>query len=193
MARRKDHTREELTQLAIDSGRKLVQAEGPDALTARKVAQAMGYTAGTLYNIFENIEGLIVAINATTLESMAERMDPILKEDNGAEFRIQQFCLAYLDFQADEPALWNLLFATPIKSEAHSEDYHTAVHKVFDPVIDTMLPISRSLKAARQDVKIIWSTLHGICLLQQSNKLDVDEADPAEELVERFLNQFLER
>ena len=48
MARRKDHTREELIQIAIDSGREIVRTEGVASLTARRVAKEMGYTAGTL-------------------------------------------------------------------------------------------------------------------------------------------------
>ena len=63
MARRKDHTREELTQLAIKAGRELVVEKGSAALTARNVAQAIGYTPGTLYNVFENIDALVAAIN----------------------------------------------------------------------------------------------------------------------------------
>ena len=44
----------------------------------------------------------------------------------------------------------------------------------------------------RQKAKILWSTLHGICLLQQSGKLNVSEPDPAEDLLTHFLDQFLQ-
>lgn len=192
MARRKDHSREELTQLAIDCGRKLVRKQGPAALTARNVAQAMGYTPGTLYNIFQNLEGLIVAINTESLNTLATEMDQVHHSEQNAEQRIYQFTTTYLDFQSSEPMLWQLLFATPIDDENLNDDFHTAVHRVFDPITDTLLPISRSLKAARRDAKIIWSTLHGICLLQQSNKLNISEYDSPEDLIQRFLQNFLQ-
>lgn len=191
MARRKDHTRDELIELAIDCGRSLVEREGPPALTARKVAKAMGYTAGTLYNLFDNIEGLMVAINARTLALMAERMAPIVAEEAEPRLRLHRLCMAYLEFEQDEPQLWKLLFATPIHRDSLDEDYHRATHKVFDPVTATLLPLSQNEAAARQDTKIIWSTLHGICLLQQNKKLDVTETDSAEALVDRFLHNYL--
>ena len=191
MARRKDHTREELADLAIHCGRELVINEGPAALTARNVAKKMGYTAGTLYNLFENIEALIVAINAQTLDSMAQRMAPIFLKKQDPETRIRSLCCEYLKFEQDEPQLWKLLFATPIARESLNEDYHRAAHEVFHPVTETLLPVSGSEEAARQDTKIIWSTLHGICLLQQNHKLDVAENDTAEVLVDRFLSNFL--
>lgn len=189
MARRKDHTREELKQLAIDCGRELVITGGPNALTARNVAAAMGYTPGTLYNIFTNIEGLIVAINISSLEDFADRIHQLLNKHDNARQSIHEIAKYYVQFQDENPNLWSLLFATPVDSE--DESYHLAIHKVFDQVTAAIRPISGNEVAARQDAKIIWSTLHGICLLRQNGKLDVTEVDPAEQLIERFLHNFL--
>lgn len=188
MARRKDHTREELTNLAVQCGREIVIAEGPSALSARNVAKLMGYTPGTLYNIFENIDELAAAINASSLTNFAETLRDILRDNAKPKKRLTKIAQAYLDFQEQEPHLWTLLFATPI--EHKSESYRTAIHLVFDQVTEVMLPMSKSSKIARQNAKILWSTLHGICLLQSSGKLDVSEADPAEQLVKRFLKQY---
>jgi len=190
MARRKDHTRNELIEMAVACGRQLVVEGGPQALTARKVAEQMGYTPGTLYNLFTNIEGLMLAVNQGSLEHLAERMAQIMIDEPEAKQCLGKFCAAYLDFHRSEPELWKLLFATPIQNESITEEYSKMVHQVFDPVVETLLPISGSRKAARQDAKIIWSTLHGVCLLQQSDKLDVSEADSAEDLIGRFLDQF---
>ncbi len=188
MARRKDHSREELTQLAIQCGRELVVAEGPTALSARNVAKLMGYTPGTLYNLFENIDGLAAAINTQSLVNFAEELRLIIRDNAKPKKRLRKIADAYLTFQANEPHLWSLLFATPIQS--NSEAYHQAIHAVFDQVAEAMLPISLSPKAARQNAKILWSTLHGICLLREHGKLDVKQSDPTEDLVKHFLNQY---
>jgi len=191
MARRKDHTREELIQLAINCGREIITAEGPAALTARNVAKHMGYTPGTLYNLFDNIEGLIIAINCETLHDFAETLQQIIRDNSKPKKCLRKISEAYLDLQQSRPHLWTLLFATPLRAE--SEAYHEAIHAVFDPVVQTMQSISGSPKAARQDAKILWATLHGICLLKQSNKLDVTQADDPKTLVKQFLSQFLNR
>jgi AcrR family transcriptional regulator len=191
MARRKDHSREELTQLAIDSGREIVRADGAPALTARKVATQMGYTPGTLYNLFENIDGLACAINTQTLEAFAVTIQEKLNRTKTPESGLRAICQAYLDLHATELKLWNLVFATPLSIK--TEGYHQAVHQVFDQVTETIKPLSKSPIATRQNAKIIWSTLHGICLLQQSGKLDITEQDPPEALLKRFLNQFLKQ
>lgn len=189
MARRKDHTREELTEIATHSARELVRAEGPSALTARKVAKEIGYTPGTLYNLFENIDDLAAAINRDTLRTFAEDISNNLKKSKSAKKQLQHLCETYLALQQTEPHLWKLLFDTHLSHE--SEAYSQAIHRVFDQVVATVRPLTSSTKAARQDAKIIWSTLHGICLLQQSGKLDITEIDTPETLIKRFLTRFL--
>ncbi|MEM8866777.1 MAG: WHG domain-containing protein [Verrucomicrobiota bacterium] len=191
MARRKDHSREELKEIAIHAGTELVVAEGPAALTARNVAKLIGYTPGTLYNLFENIDALGTAINTKSLRRFSQEIEHILHGHSKPKKQLRKICQAYLDFHQREPELWALCFATPNKTS--SEAHQAAVEEVFHPVTAALAPISGGTKAARQDAKILWSTLHGICLLQETGKLDVAENDPAEALVKRFLDQFLNR
>ncbi|MDQ8193961.1 TetR/AcrR family transcriptional regulator [Coraliomargarita sp. SDUM461004] len=190
MARRKDHSREELTQLAIQAGRQIVIDQGPNALTTRKVAQAIGYTPGTLYNVFKNIDALIAAINIESMHSFADSLRTLHQPGETSESRIRRIAQAYLDFHHAQPQLWSLLFAQPLNY--NSDDYHAAIHAIFDQVCDAIMPLSSSPTLARQKAKILWSTLHGICLLQQSGKLNVSEPDPAEDLLTHFLDQFLQ-
>ena len=191
MARRKDHTREELHELAVRCGREIVAAGGPDALTARSVAGKMGYTPGTLYNLFENLEGLIIAINIGTLDELGASIHAVLENGGKPRKILGKIAEAYLSLQARHPHLWALLFATPVS--AKSDEYHQAIHRVFDPVVQVLRSVSADDAAARRDAKILWATLHGICHLKQSGKLDVTEEDPPEVLVKQFLKQFLRR
>ena len=51
MGRRADHSRDELHSLALDAACRIVDDQGMDALTARGVARAIGYSPGSLYTI----------------------------------------------------------------------------------------------------------------------------------------------
>jgi AcrR family transcriptional regulator len=178
-----------LRQLSIDQGRALVQAEGPAALTARRVAGAIGYTPGTLYNVFQDIDALAAAINCVTLEQLGEAIEQIFKHYKEPRVRIAKICAAYLKLHRTEPHLWTLLFAWQV--DHASDAYSAAIHRVFDLVVAALLPLSTGRAAACRDAKIVWSTLHGICLLQHSGKLDITVADSPELLVKRFLRSFL--
>ena len=56
--------------MAMSSARGIVQQEGLRALTARSLAAAIGYSPGTLYNLFENLDELALHVNASTLDAL---------------------------------------------------------------------------------------------------------------------------
>ncbi len=66
MARRADHTREELASMALKAARDIIVKSGAAAFSTREVAARMGYTVGTLYQLFRDAEDLIERVNAET-------------------------------------------------------------------------------------------------------------------------------
>ena len=72
MGRRSDHSREDLRVLTLEAARRLLCAHGLEGLTARRVAAEIGYTPGTLYNIFENLDDLILHVTAGALDGLGE-------------------------------------------------------------------------------------------------------------------------
>ena len=62
MARRSDHSRDELYELALVAARRIIEDGGYRALTARKVADHMGYSPGTLYNVFAGLDDVTDAL-----------------------------------------------------------------------------------------------------------------------------------
>lgn len=175
--------------MAIEAGRELVVRHGPSGLTARGVASAMGYTAGTLYNVFENLEELTAAINIESMSCFAEKLRRELKTSEDTREKIRLIAGAYLDFHRQEPELWALLFATRL--DYRSAAYQRAIHQIFDQVIAAFLPLCFDIGEARRKAKILWATLHGICLLQESDKLNIQEEDSSADLVAMFLDQFV--
>ncbi|MEM9289303.1 MAG: TetR/AcrR family transcriptional regulator, partial [Pseudomonadota bacterium] len=70
MARRSDHSREEIAALAIASAKKLISENGIEEASIRKVAGDIGYSPGTLYNVFEDFYEIIIAVAEGVLDEM---------------------------------------------------------------------------------------------------------------------------
>lgn len=70
MARRSDHSREEIRAMALAAAQQIVTEQGFAALNARKIASAIGYTVGTLYLVFKNLDDLFLQLNARTLDDL---------------------------------------------------------------------------------------------------------------------------
>ena len=70
MARRSDHSREELYVMALAAAREIAEKDGLRGLKARRISREIGYTVGTLYNVFSNLDDLIIHLNGTTLDAL---------------------------------------------------------------------------------------------------------------------------
>ena len=98
MARRSEHSREELHEMALAAAEQLVVENGLEGLSARKVAKAIGYTVGTLYLVFENIDVLILQVNERTLDRLYARMDRARANARGARDYLLQLGEVYISF-----------------------------------------------------------------------------------------------
>lgn len=74
MGRRNEHTREELREIALQAAEQLVAEHGLAGLSTRKVVGRIGYTVGSLYMVFRNLDDLIAQMNERTLETLQARL-----------------------------------------------------------------------------------------------------------------------
>src|SRR5262245_26890451 len=111
MARRADHTREELHDMALTAAEKITEKHGLSGLTARRVAKRIGYSTGTLYNLFDSFDDLVISMNGRTLDALYEF---VLIEDAGAdvETTLKTYAYRYIRFTTERSNLWSVVFAT---------------------------------------------------------------------------------
>ena len=80
MARRADHTREELANLVVSAAEKLARKEGLRGVAMRRIAAEIGYAPGSIYNAVGDLDRVILRVNARTLERLrahlARAVDP---------------------------------------------------------------------------------------------------------------------
>ncbi|SFR84615.1 TetR/AcrR family transcriptional regulator [Sphingomonas jatrophae] len=108
MGRRSDHSRDELRELILVAGEQLIAETGYADFSAREVAKRVGYTIGTIHNVFGNVDGLVTQINTRTFTAWADALDAALAE--AGEDRIEALVLAYFRFAADNLNRWAALY-----------------------------------------------------------------------------------
>lgn len=173
MARRSDHSREELYDMAMTAARTIVQQDGMRALTARSLAAAIGYSPGTLYNLFENLDELALHVNAATLDALH---DAVAQDGRTGdpEADLNRMLARYLAFLQENPALWTAVFdyrrspATDLPGW-----YRERVRKLMRLIEDALTPLFTPAEEAerREAASVLWSSLHGICTLAQDGRL----------------------
>ena len=70
MGRRSIHTPDELRELIIEATTSIVEQDGLEGISAREIAKRVGYSPGTFYNVFENLDDLLLIIEARLLDGL---------------------------------------------------------------------------------------------------------------------------
>lgn len=194
MARRNDHSREEIQAMAIEAAISILNEEGPGSVSTRKVAKAIGYTVGTLYLVFRNLDELILQVNAATLDDLQSGIMAVAQDQHDPVTSLKVMALAYLHYAQDHFARWSLLFTHQLaEGEAVPEWFDAKVTAVFDTVKAPLQEIrpdcdeQTCLQAARE----IWSGVHGACDLGLKGKLSLGGEFKADRLIESLIENYL--
>jgi AcrR family transcriptional regulator len=194
MARRSDHSREEIREMALAAAEQIVLEHGYEGFSARKVATAIGYTVGTLYLVFDNIDDLILQVNARTLDRLHTDMTESQAGTDGARDNLMQLGLAYIHFAADDPHRWMMVFEHRLAENRQVPDwYQEKINRMFAMVERGIKPLA---KGSRQQeitkaATALWGGVHGICILALTDKLGVVGIDSVQELTQSLISNYL--
>ena len=192
MARRSDHTREELRDLALKSARDIVREEGVSRLSTRKVADKIGYTSGTLYQVFRNRDDLVEQMNAETLNLLFQSCSPV-DLDKAIHDRLLRLASGFVAFANEHPNEW-----AAVINYAYATDHEWS--KLYDKNLDQLLGLLVEATAELYtkkgsvnqitDVRLLWQSLYGIFSLGAANRLGKDQSVEASvgALIELYLS-----
>ena len=109
---RKDTYRDRLKARLIQAAETVITEHGLGAVQARAIAAAAECSVGTLYNIFGDIDGLILAVSERTLHDMSRVLIAAARRSASAELEpgLMTLASAYLDFATVNRRRWRAIF-----------------------------------------------------------------------------------
>lgn len=100
------------TSLKIaQAARRLLDKEGVEAVTMRRVAEAVGITAMAIYRHYPDREALLKALADEGFEELAANLKD-KRFSGGLETRLAKMADLYLDHALENPRLFELMFLT---------------------------------------------------------------------------------
>jgi AcrR family transcriptional regulator len=179
MARRNDHSRDELHLMALEAAEHLLDESGPAGLSMRRIAQRIGYTHGTLYLIFSNLDALLAQVNARTLEALVTELERAASSAAPGRERLLALAQAYLEFARERTARWRLVFehhppesvAVPAEAEQHIQrGFGILAAALVDGATVDGAPMS-GRRAGEELGAALWAAVHGVTVLALDRKL----------------------
>lgn len=126
---KKEIQRKRIMTYFIDAAREIIDEEGIEGITIRKVADKAGYNSATLYNYFENLDHLIFFAAMKYIRDYAHTLPKYLKDaDNALDIFIKVWeCFCHFSFK--KPDIYYAIFFASLD---HSLDnYIREYYKLF--------------------------------------------------------------
>jgi AcrR family transcriptional regulator len=196
MARRSDHSREELSELVIQAARSIAASEGWPAVTMRAIAGRIGYAPGSIYNAVGDLDAVLLRVNAATLEELASQLEAALgKFGPEADITARALAIAdgYMKFIAKNARLWaSVLERVPSADDPVPDWYAAPRARLIETVSAAIAPLYPQAKARRRAVVALWAALQGVAALATGGNLafaagEIEPRDIARSLVLRYL------
>ena len=164
MGRRSDHSREDLREMIVSEGHRQIAEVGYARFSAREVAKRIGYSIGTIYNVFGSYDRLILAINGRTLDLWLAALEA--KLEGSSSSRIAAAIEAYFEFALTHRNAWTALYDFRLpEGEVMPDGYQHKVTAITDVVmreVRAALPPKHEGEA-RALAGSLLATVHGHC------------------------------
>lgn len=193
MARRNDHSREELVQITLESVKNFLEEHSYHELSLRKIAGMIGYVPSTLVNVFGNYNLLLLHVVANTLDELAERAHEAVDHCDDPQEALYLLAYCYHDFALENPYRWQLIFEHNMNGETLPDWQKERIDNMTG-MLETLLNVlapQRSPDEVLQASRVLWSGVHGITLLSVDDKFFASAPIDGKELIQNLLSQYL--
>jgi len=192
MARRSEHSQEEIKTMILDAAEQVIIAQGVSALKARSVAKEIGYTVGSLYMVYANMADLILHVNARTLDAIILQLKQTSLND--AETVMKRLALVYMNYGVQNFNRWRLIFDDRLLADSVIPDwYQDKIDKViiqFELGLATLKPELNALEL-KTTALAFFSGLQGVCAFSLKSNLDKDDMKKVEATILLLISNFI--
>ncbi|MDX8148706.1 TetR/AcrR family transcriptional regulator [Lentzea sp. BCCO 10_0061] len=170
-ARERANTHERIIEAALH----VLETEGPAALTIRRIAGDVEYSAPVVYQHFANKEALVLELVGYGHRLMLAEVLHAFQESD-VDLRMRRIASEYVRFAGEHPHLYQVMNAPAIDADERG--------RVVQPAIDALKELLTTW-SARHDVVLadldeacetLWGTMHGIASLGHLGNVGNDRA-----------------
>lgn len=175
MARRKEHTHDQIRTMAIQAAIELLQQQGTIGVSLRKIANQIGYVPSTLINIFGSYNYLLLAVSEVTLQDLRLHLSGVTAADSLS--KIIAMAQKYSEFAHERRQCFKLVFELQLLDTEPLPESHgqliTGLFTLIEGELIYLFPkiaVEQRLKMSR----VLWGGIHGLTALSLDNKLFAD-------------------
>jgi AcrR family transcriptional regulator len=170
--------RRKLRDALIGAAERTIDAEGLRGLKARELAFKVGCAVGAIYNVFTDLDDLVFAVNAFTLEQLEKTLTVAGGDSTDPQAdaikTLVHLALAYTDYAAANTRRWRALFDHRLPEGREIPTWYMAnLARLFVYIEEPLRKLAPTLSPTRRALlaRSLFSAVHGIVLVGLEEKL----------------------
>jgi len=185
-----DTTTGRIAQAAL----RILETEGPDAVSMRRVAGAVGITPMAIYHHFASREALLDSITNHEFSKFLTYIEAV-PASGSPELRIIRAMLAYVDYAFDCPRIFDYVFAQPRpNARRYPDDFRARRSPTLNPIADSVEAAMKAGYLRKDDVWEValqlWAHTHGYVALYRAGRFNLTP-EQFRALVQRSLRRLI--
>ncbi len=170
--------RRKLRDALIQAAERTIAKEGLRGMKARELAYKVGCAVGAIYNVFTDLDDLIFAVNALTLEQLEKTLT--IAGGKGADPQadairaLTHLALAYTDYAAANRPRWRALFDHRLAEDKRCRPGTRPTSPACSSTSRSRCVGLRPISSQQQRILLarsLFSAVHGIVLIGLEEKL----------------------
>lgn len=170
--------------------------EGYPALSMRRIAKHIGYSATAIYLHFENKDALLHALIDEGMERLYDHLQQTAHahESGDPVGRARRLCQVYIDFGLQNPEYYDVMFLLrPEHMARYPADNYRRARRSLDLFVEVLQDGAAAgvleAEAPRVQASAVWAALHGTVTLLLAQRVDI--RIEAQALVEAAIDQIV--
>lgn len=188
---RKPRNREQIRSGILQTAKSIARQEGWQAVSIRKIADAIEYSAPIVYEYFDSKDVLLDEIRSEGFRHLSQEYDRIINLYRDPEKRLYEISLVQWEFARQQPEIYQVMYnigGALCTIPMYESESMQAVSRIVCKTIFSFIP------KADESIKRLyfqwWSMSHGMITLAMLLK-DEQPLDQSEQIYRESMRRFV--
>lgn len=167
-----------LRRRILDTARHLLVQEGYQALSMRTIADAIGYSATSIYLHFDSKDELLHALIHEGMMELRDCLQEAAAQREAPVQRLRALCNSFVEFGLENPEYYEIMFQLrPERMERYPPEKYRAARENLDFFAQALEGGAEQgvfeVDDSRVSASTVWASLHGTVSLLLADRVDV--------------------
>lgn len=164
----------------LDASLKIVKEKGWDALSMRKIADEIEYTAPIIYEYFANKDAILMELTRKGFLMLAKQLEDARDAHRDPAKQLEAMWMTYWEFAFAERELYQLMYGVRTSCCEMAKimpESEKPMDLIWDVIVELMLPNVGTEEEVCTKYYTFWSVIHGLISINMVNRGNTEEVN----------------